>query len=156
MGNLLNILGKMFKLIKEIKDREGNLHFQRYQILKTPWFSICIHRIFQHDKDPFCHDHPWDFWSLILKGCYTEETVLKNDEGSFIYSYRKRSPFSFKYHQAEDFHKLAVVVKGPVTTLVILKPRKRAWGYHLPSSKYKEYRGEWIDNETFRKLKNNP
>ena len=48
------------------------------------------------------------------------------------------------------------VIKDPIATLVIIKPRRRVWGYHLPDGEYKGYQGGWINNETFRELKNQP
>ena len=68
----------------------------------------------------------------------------------------KRKFLSFKYHKAEKFHKIMRVIKDPIATLVIIKPRRRVWGYHLPDGEYKGYQGGWINNETFRELKNQP
>lgn len=67
-----DLFRKLF-LIKEIKSKLGILHFQRWRIVQTPWFSIYIHRIFREDEDQHCHSHPWSFVSFILNGSYTEK-----------------------------------------------------------------------------------
>lgn len=33
------------KLVKEIRSKEGVLHFQRYELFKTPWFICYLHKI---------------------------------------------------------------------------------------------------------------
>ena len=64
----------MFKLVKEIRSKKGELHFKRWRILSTPWFNIFLHFINRADEDKDLHDHPWSFWSIILKGGYIEFT----------------------------------------------------------------------------------
>jgi len=62
----------MFKKTKEIISKDGVLHFRRWKIILTPWFAIYIHAIYKADEDKHLHNHPWNFWSFVLKGSYTE------------------------------------------------------------------------------------
>ena len=62
------------KLIKEIKSKSGEVHFRRWEILKTRCGSIWLHAIYKADQDKHLHNHPWDFKSLVLKGSYLEQT----------------------------------------------------------------------------------
>ena len=39
------------KLIKEIKSKSGEVHFRRWEILKTRWGSIWLHAIYKADQD---------------------------------------------------------------------------------------------------------
>ena len=66
------------KLIKEIKSKAGELHFKRWEILKTHFGSIWLHAIYKADTDKHLHNHPWDFISVVLRGSYYEQTPLGN------------------------------------------------------------------------------
>jgi hypothetical protein len=125
------------KLIKEIRSKEGKLHFRRWQILKTPWFSIYIHGIYAPDQDKHLHNHPWDYKSLVLKGSYIEET----NNGVNLLKFG-----SVTSRNGEDYHKIKTLLTNSVYTLFIVSPAKRTWGYQVD--------GKWMHNEEYRKLKN--
>lgn len=138
----MSFIRKIF-LVKEIISKQGDLHFQRYRLLETPWFAIYIHRISKSDMDKDMHDHPWDFASFILQGSYLEackyypdfETVIKNvyTAGSMI------------THRAEDAHQLTLLT-GVVWTLVFTSGHTGKWGYQTDNG--------WVDHKEYRKLKN--
>lgn len=69
---LLSKLINSLLLVKEIKSKQGEVHFRRYRLLQTPWFAIYIHHILISDQDKDMHDHPWNFTSVILEGAYRE------------------------------------------------------------------------------------
>jgi hypothetical protein len=125
------------KLIKEIRSKEGKLHFRRWQILKTPWFSIYIHGIYAPDQDKHLHNHPWDYKSLVLKGSYIEET----NNGVNLLKFG-----SVTSRNGEDYHKIKTLLTNSVYTLFIVSPAKRTWGYQV--------NGKCMYNEEYRKLKN--
>lgn len=125
------------KLIKEIKSKSGKLHFRRWEILKTPWFSIWIHGIYAPDEDKHLHNHPWDFKSIVLKGKYIEET----ENGNII-----QYPVKYNSRNGEDFHKIKKLISESVYTLFISTPIKRDWGYKVD--------GIFIKHDDYRKLKN--
>jgi hypothetical protein len=95
----------------------GVIYLQRLRVIGTPWFSIMLHRIRRPDPDPDRHDHPWNFWSLVLWGSYEE------DSGGVV----KRVRWVNR-HRAEDTHRITRVF-GPVVTLVITGRRRRNWGF---------------------------
>lgn len=128
----------IFKPIREIYDRLGNLHFRRWSILSTPWFSIYLHKIYRSDEDFHQHDHPWSFLSFILSGGYIEESEEKKKE------YRR---FSWNFKRAETPHKIQLT-NGPTTTLIFCGPRRRTWGYHV-----NQPWGIWLPNEEYRKFR---
>jgi hypothetical protein len=68
------IIKKLF-LAKEIISKEGVLHFRRWRIIECLLFNIYIHKIYVKDND--LHDHPWNYFSLILSGSYIEKTKDK-------------------------------------------------------------------------------
>ncbi len=129
---------KLFRrlfLIKEIKSKTGELHFRRWRIISTPWFSIFVHNIYKADEDKHLHDHPWSYCNAVLRGSYLEETpdgINLMDVGS---SSRRK---------AESFHKI-LKVWGPVTTLFMIGRRRRDWGYFV--------NGSWMQHEEYRRAK---
>lgn len=123
-------------LVKEIKSKEGEVHFRRYQLLWTPWFTFYLHQILQPDKDKHLHDHPWDFWSLVLWGGYEEilDHRLTQD----------RKIGHFVYHKSTDLHKIGKI-HGSAWTLVCIFGERRMWGYQTEHG--------WKDHVEYRKLK---
>jgi hypothetical protein len=130
-----SIIRKLF-LEKEIKSKSGVLHFRRWRILALPFLSIYIHQIYKPDEDPFLHDHPWNYFSLILKGKYIEQTPTSLNE---------MTPGKFVFKNATDFHKIKEVIK-PTITLFCTGKRFRDWGYSIPPK-------DWIQHEEYRKNK---
>lgn len=120
----------------EIRSKSGKLHFRRWRLLATPWFSVFIHQIFRSDTDP-PHDHPWNFWGVILKGKYVE---YSNSSPSGITVYKAGN---FIHKKAEETHTFEIIY--PTTSLVIIGPRKREWGYNVY--------GKWVHNKKYRALK---
>jgi hypothetical protein len=127
------------KLIKEIRSKKGVLHFKRWRILKTPWFSIYIHGIYMHDLDPHSHNHPWKIWTMILKGGYLEKIESGGSD-----NFRIRNPGHMSYTTTESFHKIKRMIKTPTYTLAIVGKRtNELWGYKVD--------GDFIDHKKYRK-----
>lgn len=120
---------------------QDNIYLDRYTLLGTPYFSIKFHRIFRPDRQRDLHDHPWNFLSLIIKGCYTEITEDKRKSPDGCYD---RVWFSF--HKAEEFHRIDYVSKSPIWTLVFCGSKKRDWGFKITET------GEWVQWEKYEKL----
>lgn len=145
----MNIIKKLF-LVKEIVSKESIVHFRRYRLLETPWFSIYIHNILASDEDNDPHDHPWSFAALMFWGSYLEEWLPSYDDnwywGGCPLQKDIRRVGSFYYHNAKDFHK--ITLRSPsVWTLVFAGPRKRkGWGYQT--------RKGWVGFKTYRDRKN--
>jgi hypothetical protein len=125
------------KLIKEIRSKEGKLHFRRWEILKTRWFSIYIHGIYEADQDKHLHNHPWDYKSIVLKGSYIEETLTGNNV---------MRPLKMVTRDGKDYHKIKELKSKSVYTLFIVSPVKRIWGYLVD--------GSWMNHEEYREKKN--
>lgn len=93
-------------------------YLSRLTIIKTPWFSVKLHRIYRPDQQEDLHDHPWSFLSIIIWGHYLENTP----DG-----YRRRWWFNWK--RAEDRHSIREVSRRPVWTLVFCGRERREWGF---------------------------
>ena len=125
------------KLIKEIKSKAGDVHFKRWQILKTPFGSIWLHAIHKADTDKHLHNHPWDFISVVLRGSYYEQTPLGN---------KRQHPGKINIRSGEGYHKILEVESEVVYTLFFATKPKRQWGYRVA--------GKFIDHLTYRDMKN--
>src|SRR5687767_11882279 len=67
---LLGVLGVPLKVI----GRRGDPYLYRWTFFDLGFCSLKLHKIVRDDYDDL-HDHPWDFWSLILAGGYYEERM---------------------------------------------------------------------------------
>lgn len=94
------------------------VYMRRISILTTPWFSIKLHRIYRADQQRELHDHPWNFFSIVLWGIYVEDTI----EG-------ERPCSLWNWKRAEDRHSIRSIYGGPVWTLVFCGRPRRVWGF---------------------------
>lgn len=122
---------KLFQLVKEIKSRSGELHFRRYAIIETKYFSIYIHRIFKEDKDELLHTHPWNFASIVISGVYAEQTDWED---------RLKTVGSVSCAGRSFCHKILWVGEKPVTTLFVTFGAKRDWFYSKGKIHHQEFR----------------
>lgn len=138
------MLRKVFRgifLEKEIMSKYGVLHFRRWRLLPTPLFSIYIHKIYKADEDEYMHDHPWNYFNMILHGSYTEK-YFDDDMEQLKYL----TPGNCGFNMATRFHKIEKLNSLVVTTLFITGRRKRDWGYKI---------GEcWVQHAAYRQNKN--
>lgn len=122
-------------MIKEIKSKDGVLHFRRYLLFSTKWFDCYLHRIYMPDNDLHLHNHPWSFWGIILWGEYIEE----KEKG-----FTSRGIGSWAGGDETYFHKIKKIVKT-TTSLFFVGKKTNVWGYKTSQG--------FIDHETYRQLK---
>lgn len=131
-------------LIRQAKKRPA-LHLGGYMfrwwLVPESWclpFAIRIHHILRADADPYLHDHPWNWRTVLLCGWYEEEDVFG----------QCRIHLQGETHArvAETFHRINRVSKGGVWTLFIMGCWRQRWGFMVgePPRKvyYKDYRSE--------------
>jgi hypothetical protein len=115
---LTRLLCKVFDY-KEIGWKEIGETFYRWTILKTPWFRIYLHKLDAPNWHEQCHDHPWDFFAIVIKSGYTEQVGNK-----FFW---RQAP-SFLYRKAEFTHNVKTDVNHPSWSIVLVKNKRRSWG----------------------------
>jgi hypothetical protein len=132
---------KFFKKVKTITSKEGELHFERWAIFESKWLSWYIHRIHKADRDHL-HSYPWNFLSLILKGCYLEENAYDTADGSFCTGLKIKSPFTVTYCNKSKFHKINTIISGPVYTTMFVWGDTQKWFYRVGKKRipFEEYR----------------
>lgn len=140
---MFNLIKKFF-LVKEIKSKEGVLHFLRYRVIECSLFSIYIHYIAKSDEDKNPHSHPWSFWSLILFGGYYETLINRHTKEK---QYFKKEFLSAGHRFYDDYHQISLI--KPTWTLVFCSPRNEnyTWGYLTEEGH--------VDHITYRINKNN-
>lgn len=134
----------MFKLIKEIKSKDGVLHFRRWRVLTTPWFVINWHGIYHEDEDRDLHNHPWTFINIILWGSYWELRSKKLGETHNAIC-KRRSFLNIAYRDKNSFHKIFSMGSKAVYSLNIMWNKTDEWGYDV--------NGRLIEHKMYRELK---
>lgn len=139
---IMNKLGR-YRLIPDRKTGDDYMH-RYYLFLKDrKWFpfNITLHKILKSDE-PVMHDHPWPYITVILKGGYWEHTPVFNDSGKQMADIcRWRGPGSIIKRSAHEYHWLELdETVGPATTLFIMGPQQREWGF---------LKGGWVQYEKY-------
>ena len=98
----------------------------RLHIVKTPFGAICLHWIKKADAEPWLHDHPVSFLSVILRGSYAE--MRKTGDGPLRYKVNSR--FNFVRASKADRHRI-VLTRTNTLTLCFMGPKTREWGFHV-------------------------
>jgi len=127
---------KFFQTVMEIRSRAGVLHFRRFAIFQFSWIALYIHTIFQPDRDDHLHSHPWNFFTVVLRGSY----MALGRRGREM-----KEPGSISWMTRAGFHKIEEIIHGPVTTLFLTVGRPQTWYYLVD--------GVRIDSDTYRKIK---
>lgn len=141
-------LDKVFKNIEIEKEVDGEvaLYLKRYFIFRSPHFKVFLHYIPRPDTDRDPHSHPWNFFSLMLKGGYREE--LFTERGLFKGLVSRVAP-AFSFRKARCVHKIKEV--DPDTwTLLFCGPVVNEWGFHNQENgwtHWRKYLDIWDDHE---------
>lgn len=141
---------KLFSKVKEIRSKTGELHFERFAIIETSLFAVYIHRIHKEDKDRHLHSHPWNFFTVTLKGSYVERFLGLDLFGESQEDVRVKRPGSIAFGDRYFYHKIDRIVNGPVTTFFVTWGRPHSWFYFVTDEKGVEYS---VESNDYRKLK---
>jgi len=143
----MNKLGR-YRLIPDRRTGADYMH-RYYLFLKDrKWFpfNFTLHKIVRSD-DPIFHDHPWSYMAIILKGGYWEHIPLFNNKGIKIGEFcHWRGPGSIIKRKATEYHWLELDNGKPATTLFLMGPQKREWGFLVQTRKKKQ---RWIRHDYY-------
>ncbi|CAH0234944.1 hypothetical protein SRABI130_02841 [Pseudomonas sp. Bi130] len=112
-----------------------------------PW-SFRIHHIMRPDEDRDLHDHPWNARTIILRGWYREQRLLRADDPALHQLLMSASehglPLDTAFQAAEyidslpgdtarlqhgEYHRIDTVSPGGVITLFITSKWRGDWGF---------------------------
>jgi hypothetical protein len=106
---------------------------KRWRLIQTPLFAVFLHKHFKPDPGRDLHDHPYNFWTWILKGDYSE----RRDGGRLIV-WRTGS---LHFMKAEWLHSIHALSRIPTWSLLFVGRRRRMWGFDTDDGwvPYKKY-----------------
>lgn len=115
----------------------GELYLRRYFLIKTKWFGLFIHRIYKADDNRFPHDHPFNFWSFVLRGWYLERRY--SVRGKKLIEFR--NTWSLAKRKDSDIHEISVV-SNDLLTLMFIRHTNKNWGFwDFTKKTKKKYKG---------------
>jgi hypothetical protein len=115
----------------------GFVYLRRLRIVQTPWFGNYLHWIFTPDLDQDPHDHPWPFWTIVLRGGYDEcrwkirPCCVQGSLEHAEFSIHRWKRFSIHKVDMDEAHQI-FSIKPNTTTLVFVGRRRREWGFYTP------------------------
>lgn len=126
-----------------------NVYLTRWTLLGSRFGKPNQHRLFLHrfhrSDNQTLHDHPWNFWSLLLWPGYYEHQfngVVRCD-GVRETERRWYWPGTLLRRTAETCHRVELAPGRKAWTLVWTGPRVRSWFFHCngnrPPVPYKEF-----------------
>lgn len=126
---LLFLLGLFIGNIKKkTLMREEKPYLIRITLFKCPYFSVKIHKALMSDP-AIPHDHPWNYYSLILWGGYWEETTLPNyEEGHYVQKIWY-GPGKLLIRKGDKLHRLVIPEKKYSISLILTSKKWRDWGF---------------------------
>lgn len=126
-----------FMAIDDIESGEnpGYVYLRRWRVFQCPRFAIYVHQIWEADtqagKEVRPHNHPANFWMLILKGGYQE----------YLYPWPKTVPHirnalchptgSFRKMGTIEAHYIARLFRVPSWSLVFVGRRNPTWYFFM-------------------------
>ena len=129
-----------------IQDRLDNEpYLERYYVFlkDRKWFpfNVFVHKFLRSDPDDV-HDHPWGYFTLILRGGYWEWIPQLDAQGHKLVEIAHwRGPGHFRICSANSYHRIELDPSVTAWTLFIPGPHRRDWGFLV--------RDQWIHNEQY-------
>lgn len=161
---LQSLIKKTITKLADYAESKGNRHviiggpddttpyLVRYILFKSKLGSIYIHRFMRSDADA-PHDHPWNFFTYIVSGEYTERFYDRSEPQMTIQEFHnfsdreiftdlwtlkvnRRKTGSLAFRRATDTHVVKLdrsysmeeIDQAPLT-VCLLGPRIREWGF---------------------------
>ena len=123
-----------------VMDRENDEpYLERYYLFLTDRkrfpFNVFLHKFLKGDPDDL-HDHPWPYFTIILRGGYWEYTP----QGKFW-----RKPGHFRFCSSRSLHRIELDPGVTCWTLFFPGPQLREWGFVKDE--------EWVQHEQYFELR---
>ena len=129
-----------------VMDRVNNEpYLERYYLFlkdrKHFPFNVFLHKFLKSDPDDL-HDHPWPYFTVILKGGYWEWVPEYDTAGRKIAEIAKwRAPGHFRLCKSNSLHRIELDPGIECWTLFMPGPQQRDWGFTT--------RKGWIQHEKY-------
>lgn len=107
------------------------IYLVRWQVFKTRFGSCYIHRFMRSDADvPHCH--PWNFYTYMLEGAYTETKLRHIRQDQYVTELYHREAGSLARRLATDIHKVGVEKGNEPLTICFIGRKRKDWGFWQP------------------------
>lgn len=127
-----------------LRRADGRVYLDRWGLAWDRVGRIFIHRMTAPDPGIDLHDHPWSFLTVVLWGGYVEQRANireAQDLAVIADAYptctrgviEERRPFRPRVMRLDECHTISHLLRRSCWTLVIGGPRRRRWGFYLPS-----------------------
>lgn len=118
--------------------RRGDVYLTRWDLFGSRHCSdrpkLFLHLFHRGDYEAALHNHPWDFWSLILAGGYWEWTYWYTTRDGVHRNERKwHGPLSLLVRHAGWRHRVELPPGRRCWTLVWAGPKVQSWGFFCAS-----------------------
>lgn len=123
---------------------DGQVYLERWGISHPRVGGVLLHCMTAPDPGLDLHDHPWSFVTIPVVGSYSEERAQTREAveladhavGGDVQWVRRWRP---RLMRLDECHRIIALHRETVWTLVINGPRRRTWGFYVPSG-WKDYR----------------
>jgi len=129
-----------------IMDRvNGEPYLERYYLFlrdreRFP-FNVFLHKFLKSDPDDV-HDHPWPYFTVILRGGYYEWIPQFDSAGrKFGEIGHWRGPGHFRCSSADSYHRIEIDPEVTCWTLFCPGIKQRDWGFLVQN--------QWIQWEQY-------
>jgi hypothetical protein len=104
-------------------------------------FNVFLHKFLKSDPDDL-HDHPWPYFTLILRGGYWEWIPQFNSKGEKFGEISVwRGPGHFRFSKASSYHRIELDPTVTCWTLFCPGPQQKDWGFLS--------KGRWVQWEQY-------
>jgi hypothetical protein len=135
-----------------LRRADGRIYLDRWGFGHNRIGRVLLHRMAAPDPGVDLHDHPWWFASLVLWGGYTEQRaptrdapwlarVAENQPACTRGVVGERRVGSVRTMRLDECHTITHLRRRTCLTVVIGGPRRRRWGFYLPTG--------WMDERTY-------
>lgn len=137
LKNLFQRLGR-YRLILDRQNDEPYL--ERYYLFlkdRTRFpFNVFVHRFLKGDPDHL-HDHPWPYFTMVLRGGYWEVTP----QGRFW-----RGAGHFRFCSSTSLHRIELEPGVTAWTLFMPGIKQREWGFVMDLS---DPANTWVSHDKY-------
>lgn len=124
---------------------DGRVYLERWGIESKRVGGIFVHKMSAPDPGVDVHDHPWSFWSLILKGGYVERRANTRKPG--VQPHRGRGLGSLRLMRLDEAHTITHLKGETSWSLVVHGPTVRCWGFYVWSRR--NARWDWVESAEY-------
>ena len=107
----------------KVEGPEGTYLNRWHVINRNKWCGLYFHQFLHSDEDRALHDHPYMNMSVVLTSGYDEYLKSK---------VIRRMPGDIIFRLPSTPHRVALINNQVVTTMFLMGPRIRQWGFHCP------------------------